>query len=86
MHGDFVGYLDNTVHKQLVLNITCGNAFVSPWRDGLGDLPRMAGTLVEDAFNIYGIDRVLGMVKIVRIGSNVNYLMMKRDFMAIPYK
>lgn len=86
LHGDFVGYLDNTVHKQLVLNITCGNAFVSPWRDGLGDLPRMAGTLVEDAFNIYGIDRVLGMVKIVRIGSNVNYLMMKRDFMAIPYK
>lgn len=86
LHADRIGYLDNTAHKQLVLNIICGNAFVGDYRDGLGDLPRMAGTVCEDAFNVYGIDRVLGVVKIVRVGSNMNYKMEKRDFMAIPYK
>ncbi len=86
LHGDFVGYLNGTTHKQLVLNITCGNAFVSPWRDGLSDLPRKSGTVAEDAFNIYGIDRLNGIVKIVRIGSNINYLLEKRESMVIPYK
>lgn len=86
LHVDRVGYLNNTTHKQLVLNIICGNAFVSQWRDGLGDLPRKAGTVVEDAFNVYGFDQTLGVVKIARVGSNVNYRMEKRDFMMIPYK
>ncbi len=86
LHVDRVGYLNNTAHKQLVLNIICGNAFVSQWRDGLGDLPRKAGTVVEDAFNVYGFDQTLGVVKIARVGSNVNYRMEKRDFMMIPYK
>lgn len=86
LHVDRIGYLNNTQHKQLVLNIICGNAFVSKWRDGLGDLPRKAGTVAEDSFNIYGFDRKLGMVKVARVGSNVNFLMEKRDFMAIPYK
>lgn len=86
LHVDRIGYLDGTAKKQLVLNIICGNAFVSQWRDGLGDLPRKAGTVAEDAFNIYGFDRVLGVVKIARIGSNINNLMEKRDFMSIAYK
>lgn len=86
LHADRIGYLTGTAHKQLVLNIICGNAFVSQWRDGLGDLPRKAGTATEDAINIYGFDRTLGAVKIARIGSNVNYHMEKRDFMCIPYK
>ena len=86
LHTDRIGYLIGTAHKQLVLNIICGNAFVSQWRDGLGDLPRKAGTAAEDAVNIYGVDRKLGMVKVARVGSNITYLMEKRDFMAIPYK
>lgn len=44
LHADRIGYLVGTAHKQLVLNIICGNALVSIWRDGLGDLPRKAGT------------------------------------------
>lgn len=86
LHADRIGYLIGTAHKQLVLNIICGNAFVSQWRDGLGDLPRKAGTAAEDAVNIYGVDRKLGMVKVARVGSNITYLMEKRDSMAIPYK
>ena len=85
LHADRIGYLNNTTHKQLVLNIVCGNAFVSPWRDGLSDLPRKAGTVAEDAINIYGIDRITKNVKIVRIGSNVNYMLEKRDLMSISY-
>lgn len=86
LHGDFIGYLENTVYKQLVLNVVCSNAQVGNYRDGLSDLPRKPETLVEDAFNIYGIDRDMKAVKVVRIGSNITYKMEKRDFMVIPYK
>lgn len=86
LHGDFIGYLNDTVNKQLVLNIVCGNAFTGSYRDGLSDLPRQSGTVCEDAFNIYGIDRDLKAVKVARVGSNVNYKMEDRNFMIIPYK
>lgn len=86
LHGDYIGYLDSTVNKQLVLNVTCGISLTGDWRDELGDIPRRKGTVVEDAFNIYGVNRDRKVVNIVRIGSNMNYKMEKRDFMSIPYK
>lgn len=86
LHADRIGYLNNTTRKQLVLNIVMGNAFTGQYRDALGDLPRMQNTVCEDAFNVYGIDKAVGKVRVARVGSNVNYALEKRDFMTIPYK
>jgi hypothetical protein len=81
-HADFIGYLDGTVHKQLVLNIAIGSAKLEEY---VNDLPRWHGTPCEDVFNLYGIDRVHKVVKVARVGSNTNYMFEKRDFMVIPY-
>lgn len=73
-HVDMIGY-SRKYSDQLYLLVTCG-CCVSNTRDGkwsaVCDVPRKAGTVTEDAFNVYSIDRVNKYVKVLRIGSDVN--------------
>lgn len=81
-HIDQIGYLQETAHKQLVLNVVAGQSKPGEW----SDLPRKEGTVCEDAFNVYGIDRVNKVVRVARVGSNVNCFLEERNYMVIPYK
>ena len=83
-HKDMVGYLNGTTNKQLTLNVTHG--CTSAYYANQDDFPRADGKgSVQDAFNIYAIDRTNKTVKIFRIGSNVKYDMTMRNYMVIPY-
>lgn len=90
LHGDFVGY--SSAHpNQLVLNITTGcctayNTTTVNYGGDVSDLPRIPNTYTENAFNVYGIDLVNKMVKIVRIGSDLNDLMEERQIACFPIK
>lgn len=81
-HIDQIGYLQGTTYKQLVLNVIAGQSKPGEW----SDLPRKEGTVCEDAFNVYGIDRDNKTVRIARIGSSINCFLEERNYMIIPYK
>jgi hypothetical protein len=83
LHSDFIGYSTN-YEDQLYLIETCTCAIPQIYPDRnygeeVNDLPRIPGTVSEDAFNIYCFDFDKKHVKVVRIGSNVNDLMEDRD-------
>jgi hypothetical protein len=88
-HRDCVGYYDTT-NKQLVLNITCTNSgYGKPGTNELNDnsnLPRGDKGKVQDAFNVYSIDRVNGVVKVVRIGSNLTTNFIEMDYVVANYR
>lgn len=80
-HGDYCGYLEN-YPDQLCLNVTTG-CLSSDWTDKnygeeASDLPRIPHTKSEDAFNVYGFDAINRIVKVVRVGSDVNDIMEDR--------
>lgn len=83
-HKDMIGYFSDTVHPQLTLNIT--NGVTAHYYADQSDFPRGDGKgSVQDAFNVYAIDRTTKCVNVIRIGSNVKYNLSMRDFMTIPY-
>lgn len=89
-HEDAITYLPNTTNRMLVLNLTTSNCYIAPSGEGTlsenGDLYRDDKSEMQDAFNVYTIDRDLKVVKVVRIGSDVPFdLGEKRDCMVIPY-
>ncbi len=89
-HADWIGMTKNATQRQLMLNITTGASIYgrgvsqAEWAED-SDLPRGGKGSVQDAFNVYSIDREAGMIRIARIGSNVNNELKLRDFMIIPY-
>ena len=89
-HEDWIGYYANSINKQLCLDITSGIALYgdssnSAWSNQ-SDLPRGGEGVTQDAINIYAIDRLNGVVKVVRIGANRTETFEQRDCMIIPYK
>lgn len=75
-HKDLCGY--SQVHSdQLYLNSTCGclvpsvKSIYANYGTDVSDLPRVAGTKTEDAFNVYAIDLQNSKVKVVRVGSDL---------------
>ena len=89
-HKDNVGYVDGATNKQLMLNIVCGNCHY-PRGGGLSfsegcDIPRGDRGSVQDAFNVYAIDRRSGNVRIARVGSDFNFQGIERKFLIAPYK
>ena len=89
-HEDWIGYYANSVNKQLSLGITAGVALYgdssnAAWANQ-EDLPRGGKGVCQDAFNVYAIDRELGTVKVVRIGSDVTESFEDRKRMIIPYR
>ena len=89
-HEDNVGYYENSVNTQLCLGVVCGtgmygDASHAAWANQ-SDLMRGDVGVTQDAFNVYGIDREKGEIRIARIGATVTERMEVRDFMIIPYK
>lgn len=90
-HEDWIGKYEKSAHLQISLGITCGSAICSSnyyyGFSNQSDLPRNQGRgAMQDAVNVYGIDRDAGVIKVARIGSDVTELMDLRDFMTISYK
>ena len=84
-HYDMIGYLSDTTNTQLSLNITHGAG--GQYYNSQDDIPRGNGRgSVQDAFNLYAIDRTAGKVIVCRIGSNKTYDLTDRKIMEIPYK
>lgn len=79
-HGDYIGYSE-TYPDQLYLMGNCG-ACTSPFKGNMGetnsDLARISGTSTEDCFNVYSFDLANRLVKVARIGANVNDMMIER--------
>lgn len=89
-HKDNIGYVDGAINKQLMLNIVCGNCHY-PRASGLSfsegcDIPRGDRGAVQDAFNVYAIDRRSGNVRIARVGSDFTFQGIERKFLIAPYK
>lgn len=87
-HLDWVGLVSNTTNRQLILDVTCGVALYGtdyPYLANISDLPRGGNGVTQDAFNIYGIDRVHKTVRVARVGSNITSEAKDRKCMIIPY-
>lgn len=87
-HADYVGYLP-THPSQLSVTMTCSGCFPAEYHnigDEVSDLPRIPGTVSEDAVNFYVIDREKKTLSIVRVGASVNDLMETRRVLVIPYE
>lgn len=88
-HIDWIGLVSNVANRQLMLNVTCCSVLETkqdPAGANSSDLVRDYVGPTQDAFNIYGIDRINKTVRIVRVGSNINFLGNDRKFMIIPYQ
>lgn len=82
-HIDTISYASGTTNKQLCLGISTNNiggkyAINVPKNGGIGKS--------QDLFNVYGIDRTNGKVRVVRVGTNTTVDMKERKMMVIPYK
>lgn len=84
-HMDIIGY--STTHPdQLYLHcpVSChtpdydesGNFQTNPnsYGNQVTEMPRRLGDKTEDCFNVYGIDTVSKVIKVVRVGSDINDL------------
>lgn len=97
-HIDTIGFSSNTGHgDQLYLTVPAGCCYptYTGWASGqspfyvggeVSDLPRIAGTKSEDCFNVYGFDFVNKLVKVVRVGADMNDLMEKREVACFNYE
>lgn len=73
-HGDYIGYLPS-YPDQLSLGMTCSGCFPEGYHnigEECSDLPRIPGTVSEDAVNFYVLDRKKKTVTVVRFGASVN--------------
>ena len=88
-HTDNIGYIDNAVNPQLVLNIASSNChyqrYVALAFATEEDIPRGDRGVTQDAFNVYAIDRINKVVKIARVGSGVNFEGIERRFLIASY-
>ncbi len=76
-HIDQFGYTEQGVLNAVVPNGTT-------W-DKIGDMKRVRGTKSMDCFNVVAIDTELGLLKIVRIGANVDHYMQCRHALCFDY-
>lgn len=79
-HGDFVG-ASAKYPNQMYLNICAGNRAYGD----VSDLQRKPGEKSEDAFNVYVIDQTHKLIKVVRVGSDVNDIMQNRKTAVYSY-
>lgn len=90
-HYDLVGYNPTESKLQVTLNVCCASGIsdVSGGSDTLsasGDLPRARG-VTQDAFNVCGVSRSRGEIRLVRIGADITGVgMTRRDVAVIKYK
>lgn len=92
--GEFVCYLSGHTHTDYLwynanfpqqLCVTIDSASV-PHANHWGDTYRVEGTKTEDLFNLFSFDLQQQIVKIVRIGANVNSAMQRKSIISVNYK
>lgn len=76
-HIDEFGYTDKGV-----LNVVVANA--TTW-DAISDIKRVENTKSQDLFNVFTVDTNLGVIKIVRVGANVDHCLRKRVAICYDY-
>lgn len=76
-HIDSFGYTNAGVLNVVVQNGT-------DW-DVLGDARRVKGTKSYDCFNVVGVDTDLGLLKIIRVGCNVDHFMREKNVLCFDY-
>ena len=82
-HGDFIGY-STTYSDQLYLNGNCGVCQPAPFKytfmgETFSDLARIPKTVSEDCFNAYAFDFKERLVKVVKIGADMNDILQPRQ-------
>lgn len=86
-HADLVGYSPK-YDDQLYLCVANG-CLISDYRDGhwsaVCDMPRKLNTVTEDLFNLYSIDRANNLVKVMRVGADVNDRLEERKTAIFEY-
>lgn len=96
-HADITGY---SYYHPNQLYLVCPCSCITPdynnsgvlngsgrysYGNEVGDMPRVDGTKTEDCFNVYGIDTINKIVKVVRVGSDVNDLGQLKQMDYYPY-
>lgn len=90
-HEDWIGKYRDSSNLQISLTITTGNALYSmltntAWSNQ-SDLGRGDGRgVAQDAVNVYSIDRENGVIRISRIGADINNKFEVREKMILPYR
>lgn len=91
-HADLVGFSPKYA-DQLYLAVAQGVCFstyrgstsgTSSWTTA-SDIPRYGETKTQDLFNLYAFDTTKKLVKIMRIGSDINDILKERKMTVIPY-
>lgn len=77
-HHDLFGM----THKG-VLNVVVENG--TNW-DTLGDGKRVKGTRTYDCFNVVAVDTDLGLLKLIRIGNQVDHYLREKRYLCFDYK
>ena len=77
-HHDIFG-----ITRKGVLNVVVENA--TSW-DRLGDANRIEGTKSYDCFNVVAVDTDMNLLKIIRIGSNVDHYLREKNVLCFDYK
>ena len=89
-HRDRIGYNQNAINRQCVLDITTTNAHYARGGEAFfaneSDLPRGAAGVVQDSFNVYVFDRIHKTIKIVRVGSDINMDFIERKQIILSYQ
>lgn len=92
--GKFVGYLRGHSHTDTIAkiqkypsqNIIClTTSALDGYQEKFSDLPRVPNEKSEDAITVLTVDRESSKIKLVRVGSNINFDMVRRDIIAIDY-
>jgi 3',5'-cyclic AMP phosphodiesterase CpdA len=92
--GEFIAYIFGHHHKDGIgtfttypnqnwIAVTCGT--VDAQQTQFDDIPRVANTKTEDAFNLISIDREERKIRVVRIGSNFTKNLTERKYITINY-
>jgi hypothetical protein len=89
LHADFIG-VDSLYNNQMYYGVTCGAcvpdyAPTSNYGESYSDLTRIPSDKSEDAFNVYVIDTISRLVKVVRVGSDRNDILQDRKYAVYTY-
>lgn len=86
-HADLAGYL-RSYPDQLTMTMTCSGCLPPAYHnigEEMSDLPRIPGTVTEDAVNFYIVDRRKRTLTAVRAGAYVNDRLEERLYQVYAY-
>lgn len=81
-HNDFIGYNEKYKEQLCIVN----NALCREQCKQYSDLERIDGTVSQDLFNVITFDLSSDLIKIIRVGANLDRYLRKRDTICINYK